>query len=61
MNKSFKKIPWKVEHREDGMSFMAVPYDRKNKSVEYAWVIGGLEKEIIDWLSQAVEEKQKHE
>jgi len=37
MNKSFKKLKWKVEHRDDGQSFMAIPYDYKNGENRWNW------------------------
>ena len=59
MNKSYKTKPWKTEHRSDGVSFMAVPFDVKNKGVEYAWVLGPLDREIIEFIEEAIREKQR--
>lgn len=55
----FKKAPWKVEHRNDGASFIAIPYKYKGGTVKDAWVIGPLEKDIAEWLFDAIIEKQK--
>ena len=54
MNKSFKKLKWIVDHRNDGQSFMAIPFDYKDGTIKYHYVIGPLDKEIIEWLNKAV-------
>jgi hypothetical protein len=48
---------WKVEHRSDGLSFIAYPWIRDGK-VTYAWVCGPMDPHVADWLMEAIEQKQ---
>jgi hypothetical protein len=50
---------WKIEHRNDGISFMAFPYKVRGKT-EYGWTIGPMDRHVAEWLFDAVKRKQSN-
>jgi hypothetical protein len=48
---------WKIEHRDDGFSFIAFPYNFRG-SIEYGWIIGPTDRYVAEWLFDAVKQKQ---
>ena len=50
---------WKIHHGQVG-SNISVPYEYKGK-IEDGWVIGPLNKDVANWLYNAIEEKQKRQ
>lgn len=49
-------VEWKIEHRSDGVSFIASPWKRGDR-IEYAWM-GPYERHVAEWLFDAVKRKQ---
>lgn len=48
--------PWKIEHGEDGLSFLAFPWSRDGQ-IEEAW-LGPMDRHVAEWLFDAVQQKQ---
>ena len=53
------RAEWKIEHRDDGISFVAFPYNLRGKT-EYGWAIGPMDRHVAEWIYDAVKRKQSN-
>jgi len=57
VNKTLEENEWKIEHRDDGLSFIGFPYIRNGK-IEYGWTIGPMDRKTAEWIYDAITSKQ---
>ena len=58
-NNVLDKNEWRIEHRDDGLSFIGFPYTHNGK-IEYGWTIGPMDRKTAEWLYEAIKLKQKN-